>query len=88
MRMILGLDRPDRGGALVGGPYWSLRTPLLEVGALLDAAACTQAGGHTTTVGAQQRHSHTRVGGVLELVGLAPSLAVGSAASHWACGSG
>src|SRR5215468_6423609 len=40
MRVILGLDRPDSGTALVGGrPYRTLRTPLREVGALLDAGA-------------------------------------------------
>ncbi|MEU6348756.1 ATP-binding cassette domain-containing protein [Streptomyces sp. NPDC047072] len=40
LRTILGLDAPDEGEALVGGrPYHALRTPLLEVGALLDAAA-------------------------------------------------
>ncbi|AMW08777.1 multidrug ABC transporter ATP-binding protein [Streptomyces qaidamensis] len=40
MRVILGLDRPDKGSALVGGrPYHTLRTPLKHVGALLDAAA-------------------------------------------------
>jgi ABC-2 type transport system ATP-binding protein len=38
MRMILGLDRPDRGTALVNGrPFAASRTPLHEVGALLDA---------------------------------------------------
>ncbi|WP_242910462.1 ABC transporter ATP-binding protein [Actinomadura terrae] len=40
MRMILGLDRPTAGHALVGGrPYGALRHPLREVGALLDAGA-------------------------------------------------
>jgi ABC-2 type transport system ATP-binding protein len=40
MRVILGLDRPDEGTALISGrPYWSLRRPLTQVGALLDAAA-------------------------------------------------
>ncbi len=40
IRMILGLDAPDAGTALVGGrPYAALRTPLREVGSLLDAAA-------------------------------------------------
>ncbi|MEV4628767.1 ATP-binding cassette domain-containing protein [Micromonospora sp. NPDC049523] len=40
MRMILGLDRPTAGTALVGGrPYASLRHPLRHVGALLDAKA-------------------------------------------------
>ena len=40
MRVILGLDAPDEGTALVGGqPYASLRHPLSYLGALLDAAA-------------------------------------------------
>jgi len=40
MRVILGLDAPDAGRALVGGkPYASVRRPLTQVGALLDAAA-------------------------------------------------
>ena len=40
MRVILGLDAPDAGHALIGGrPYVSLRDPLTHVGALLDAAA-------------------------------------------------
>ncbi|MDR3083222.1 MAG: ATP-binding cassette domain-containing protein [Streptomyces sp.] len=40
MRVILGLDKPDKGIALVGGrPYQALRTPLKHVGALLDASA-------------------------------------------------
>ena len=38
MRVILGLDPPDRGTALVGGrPYPDLREPLRVVGSLLDA---------------------------------------------------
>src|SRR5216683_5012607 len=40
VRVILGLDAPDAGHALVGGrPYASLRNPLTRAGALLDAAA-------------------------------------------------
>jgi ABC-2 type transport system ATP-binding protein len=40
MRVILSLDAPDEGHALVGGrPYASLRRPLSHVGSLLDAAA-------------------------------------------------
>jgi len=40
MRVILGLDAPDRGTALVGGrPYASLQRPLTQLGSLLDAAA-------------------------------------------------
>jgi ABC-2 type transport system ATP-binding protein len=40
MRVVLGLDAPDAGTALIGGrSYQSLRRPLTGVGALLDAAA-------------------------------------------------
>src|SRR6202789_837624 len=40
MRVILGLDTPDSGQALVSGqPYQKLRRPLSHLGALLDAAA-------------------------------------------------
>src|SRR5260370_5004883 len=40
MRVILGLDAPDEGSALVSGrPYPTLRRPLREVGSLLDASA-------------------------------------------------
>jgi len=40
MRVILGLDAPDEGTALIGGQrYESLRHPLSHVGSLLDAAA-------------------------------------------------
>src|SRR5205809_313468 len=40
MRVILGLDAPEEGTALVGGrPYPGLRQPLRTVGSLLDAGA-------------------------------------------------
>jgi ABC-2 type transport system ATP-binding protein len=40
MRVILGLDAPDAGSALIGGrPYQSLRHPMRYVGSLLDASA-------------------------------------------------
>jgi ABC-2 type transport system ATP-binding protein len=40
MRVVLGLDAPDAGRALIGGrTYASLRRPLTRVGALQDAAA-------------------------------------------------
>jgi ABC-2 type transport system ATP-binding protein len=40
MRVILGLDAPDAGSALIGGrPYQSLRHPMRYVGSLLDAGA-------------------------------------------------
>src|ERR1041384_6792736 len=38
MRMVLGLDNPTSGQALIDGkPYQRLRRPLREIGALLDA---------------------------------------------------
>src|ERR1700686_3790406 len=40
MRVILGLDRPSSGRATINGtPYNQLKTPLREVGSLLDAKA-------------------------------------------------
>jgi ABC-2 type transport system ATP-binding protein len=40
MRVILGLEAPDEGRALIGGqPYRRLRHPLTQVGSLLDASA-------------------------------------------------
>jgi len=40
MRMIMGLDRPTHGSVTVNGkPYAKHRSPLSEVGALLDAKA-------------------------------------------------
>jgi ABC-2 type transport system ATP-binding protein len=40
LRVVLGLDTPDAGTALVGGrPYRQLRNPLRHVGSLLDASA-------------------------------------------------
>src|SRR3954452_2803810 len=40
IRMILGLDTPDAGRALIDGrAYRQLRRPLRTVGALLDAGA-------------------------------------------------
>jgi ABC-2 type transport system ATP-binding protein len=40
MRMVMGLDLPDAGSALIDGkPYVELAWPIREVGALLDAKA-------------------------------------------------
>ncbi|WP_405821775.1 ATP-binding cassette domain-containing protein [Streptomyces sp. NBC_00838] len=75
MRMLLGLDTPDSGSALIGGRrYATLRRPLTEVGALLDAAAV-----HPSRRGRDHllwlAHSHgfpaARVDELLERVGLA-----------------
>jgi ABC-2 type transport system ATP-binding protein len=74
MRMILGLDAPDNGTALVGGrPYRSLRTPLREVGALLDAGAVhpgRRARNHLLWMAHSNGLPVRRVDEVLEQVGL------------------
>ena len=59
MRLILGLDAPDAGRALVGGqPYATLAHPLREVGSLLDAGDVhpgLRARDHLLLAGPQQR---------------------------------
>ncbi|MFB4278743.1 MULTISPECIES: ATP-binding cassette domain-containing protein [unclassified Nonomuraea] len=75
MRVVLGLDAPDEGRALVGGrPYRSLRRPLSHVGALLDAAALQPsrtARNHLLWLAHSQGLGVRRVDEVLEQVGLA-----------------
>ncbi|MEU7579825.1 ABC transporter ATP-binding protein [Streptomyces sp. NPDC041068] len=75
MRMILGLDHPTRGKALIDGrPYAALRHPVREVGALLDAKALHPARSARSHLVAQARSNGIpvrRVDEVLELVGLA-----------------
>jgi ABC-2 type transport system ATP-binding protein len=75
MRVILGLDRPDSGTALVGGrPYRSLERPLRHAGSLLDASALQpgrSARGHLRWLAASQGLPASRAGEVLELTGLA-----------------
>ncbi|MGC0421910.1 ABC transporter ATP-binding protein [Embleya sp. AB8] len=75
MRMILGLDRPDAGSALVAGRvYRTLRTPLREVGSLLDAAAvhpARPARDHLLWMAHSTGLPARRVDEVLDLVGLA-----------------
>ena len=60
MRMIVGLDNPTAGAALVNGkPYGELRWPLREVGALLEAKAfhpARSAYNHLRCLAADQRH--------------------------------
>jgi ABC-2 type transport system ATP-binding protein len=75
MRLILGLDAPDEGAALVGGEqYRTLRTPLTTVGALLDAAAIhpgRRARDHLLWMAHSNGLPRRRVDEVLEQVGLA-----------------
>ncbi|MER7500745.1 ABC transporter ATP-binding protein [Nonomuraea pusilla] len=74
MRMILGLDRPTSGTALIGGrPYAELRHPLRTVGALLDAKAVhggRSARNHLLAVAQSNGLPASRVEEVLETVGL------------------
>jgi ABC-2 type transport system ATP-binding protein len=75
MRMILGLDTATRGRALVGGrPYRSLRRPLGQIGALLDAAEVhpgRTARNHLRWLAASNGIARSRVGEVLEQTGIA-----------------
>ncbi|MGW9195619.1 ABC transporter ATP-binding protein [Micromonospora chersina] len=74
MRMVLGLDRPTAGQALVNGrPYRELRYPLHEVGALLDATGVHPARSGRAHLRAMARSNGIparRVDEVLDLVGL------------------
>jgi ABC-2 type transport system ATP-binding protein len=74
MRMILGLDRPDKGSVTIDGkPYESLKWPLREVGALLEAKAMhpgRSARNHLLALAASNRIPRSRVDEVIELVGL------------------
>ncbi len=74
MRMILGLDRPTRGSVTVNGHrYANSPAPLREVGALLEAHAVhpgRSARDHLRWMAASNGIPTTRVGEVLEIVGL------------------
>ena len=74
MRMIMGLDRPTHGTVTVNGkPYAKHRSPLSEVGALLDAKAVhpgRSARSHLRTMAATHGISTRRVDEVIEMTGL------------------
>ena len=74
MRVILGLDAPDAGAALIGGrPYPALPHPLRHVGSLLDAGALQPsrtARNHLLWLAHSQGLTAGRVDEVLEQVGL------------------
>jgi ABC-2 type transport system ATP-binding protein len=74
MRVILGLDAPDAGAALIGGQrYRSLRHPLTLVGSLLDASALQpgrSARGHLLWLARSQGLPAARVDEVISQAGL------------------
>jgi ABC-2 type transport system ATP-binding protein len=74
MRIILGLDSPERGTATVGGrPYASLTHPMRRLGSLLDAGALqpSRSGrNHLLWIARSQHLPASRVDQVVDLVGL------------------
>ena len=74
LRVILGLDRPDRGEATVDGRrFGTLIRPLHQVGALLDATAVhpgRSAGAHLRSLARANGIGGRRVADLLEQVGL------------------
>lgn len=74
MRMLLGLIRPDGGLATIGGHrYRELRYPARQVGALLESSAPHRSmtvAGHLRWVAESNRIPGSRIGEVLDLVGL------------------
>ncbi|HZP54451.1 ABC transporter ATP-binding protein [Actinocrinis sp.] len=74
MRMILGLDEPDRGEVTIDGRrYNEFKRPLYRVGALLDATAVhggRSARAHLESLARSNGMRRGRVDAVLEQVGL------------------
>jgi ABC-2 type transport system ATP-binding protein len=74
MRVIIGLDAPDSGQALVGGqPYASIRRPMSRIGSLLDAGALQpsrSARNHLLWLAHSQGLTARRVDQVIEEAGL------------------
>ena len=74
MRLILGLDAPSSGSALVNGMrYRDLQSPLREVGAMLEARAIhTGRSGYNHLLALAQTHGipRSRVDEVINMVGL------------------
>ncbi|KIC56106.1 ABC transporter ATP-binding protein [Microbacterium hominis] len=74
MRMIVGLDTPSSGSVSVGGHrYARSRSPLTEVGVLLDAKAVhtgRSARGHLRAMAATHGIPNSRVDEVIALTGL------------------
>jgi ABC-2 type transport system ATP-binding protein len=74
MRLILGLDAPSSGTALVNGKlYRDLEAPLHEVGAMLEARAIhTGRSGYNHLLALAQTHGipRSRISEVIDMVGL------------------
>ena len=74
MRLLLGLERPDSGTALINGrPYAELAAPLSQVGAMLEAKAFHKgrsARKHLLCLAQSQAIPAGRVDEVLAMVGL------------------
>jgi ABC-2 type transport system ATP-binding protein len=90
LRVLLGLDVPDAGTALVGGrPYRKLRNPLRTVGSLLDGGGAhgSRSGrAHLTWLAVSNGIPRSRVEEVLDLVGLAD--VAGRRVSTYSLGTG
>ncbi len=75
MRVILGLDHPDKGSATIDGKQFDrLKAPLREVGALLDAKAAhpgRTARNHLKALAASNQIARSRVDEVLAFAGIA-----------------
>jgi len=74
LRMVLGLDAPTSGSVTIDGrPYSSLRYPLFEVGAMLEAKAIHEgrtAYNHLLCLAQSNGIGRHRVDEVLDIVGL------------------
>ena len=92
MRMIMGLDAPDRGQATINGrPFREARWPLREAGAMLDARGFQpgrSARSHLAALAASNGIARSRVEEVLGLVGLQDACRAGPASSRWVWPSG
>jgi ABC-2 type transport system ATP-binding protein len=75
MRLVLGLDAPDRGSVVVNGKrYADHRAPLHQIGALLDASSFhtgRSARDHLLAMAQTHGLGRDRVEAMIELVGLA-----------------
>lgn len=74
MRLMVGLDRPTRGGITIGGRHYrELRDPMRHLGVMLDARSVhpgRSARDHLLAVGETHGIGRARVDEVLEMVGL------------------